>query len=353
MYSTQRLALPAFQAYNLGSRNYSRIFSGLRTAYFVFVITATVTLAGGPGTQLLNDGSLLGLVSYLGLEENGSEDPCYLDAVTLGKISQACGAQFSPNVRLTSMANGAYALRETVVIPFANPLSPNPWETAFVERNPSQPSQMFIVPASTTDAANRLLVTAGTAVVSNFAVSCYQIADNRVGAPGCVPYFRPKFRQITQQIASAGTYDIYIPGSLPIRMLTAGATCSRGTVQDVISTYRIMTDLGAIDGPNQINFNDMVALQGWEFAGSLGGNDADGTPSGLVTTSGGVLVRNFQESGRLSNCLSPRIQGDNLKFQPIATPTALAGATNTQIIVSITEMERIAGITAPDLPFAI
>jgi len=352
MYSTQRLALPAFQAYNLGSRNYSRIFSGMRTAYILFTITATVTLAGGPGTLFLNDGSLLGLISYIGLEENGSEDPCYLDAVTLGKITAACGAQFTNgNVRLRSLANGAYQLRETVVIPFANPLSPNPWETAFVERNPSQPSQAFIVPASTTNAAGRLLSTAGTAVVTNFNVSCYQIADNRVGAPGCIPFFRPKFRQITQTIASAGTYDIYVPGSLPIRMMTIGATSTLGTVQDVISTYRILTDAGSIDGPNQINFNDMVAAQGWEFAGSLGGVSADA--STVTPTAGGVLVRNFQESGRLSNCLSPRIQGDNLRVQPIAAPTAVAGATGTQILVSVTEMERIAGVTAADLPFAV
>lgn len=352
MYQTQRLTLPAFQAYNLGSRNYSRIFSGLRTAYFIFTITATVTLAGGPGTLLLNDGSLLGLISYLGLEENGSEDPCYLDAVTLGKITAACGAQFTNgNVRLRSLANGAYNLRETVVIPFANPRSPNPWETAFVERNPNQPSQMFVVPKSTTTAVGNLVSTAGTAAVTNFTVTCYQIADNRVGQPNCVPYFRPKFRQTTQAIASAGTYDIYIPGSLPIRMLTAGASTSIGTVQDVISSYRLLTDAGSIDGPNQIGFNDMIALQGWAFAGSLSGVAADA--ASVTPTSGGVLVRDFQESGRLSQMLSPRAQGDNLRFQPIATPSVTAGATATQIIVSVTEMERIRGVTADTIPFNV
>ncbi len=351
MYSTQRLTLPAFQSYIAGQRTYARIFSGLRTAYIIIVLTATVTLAGGPGTLLLNGGSLLGLLQYAGLEENGSEDPCYLDAVTLGKITAATGMQFSPNVRLTSLANGAYNLRETVVIPFANPLSPNPWETSFVERNPNQPSQVFIVADSTTNAATRLVSTAGTAVVTNFAATSYQIADNRARVPGSVPYFRPKFRQITQAISGAATYEVYLPGSLPMRMLTIGAKTNIGTVQDVISSYRLMTDLGAIDGPNQIGFNDMIALQGYEFGGSLGGVSAD--MATVTPTAGGVLVRNFQESGRLSNCFSPRIQGDNFRLQAVAAPSVVAGVTSTQILVSITEMERIAGITTDTLPFTV
>ena len=352
MYSTQRLALPPFSNFTAGQRTYSRIFSGLRTAYFVFVITATVTLAGGPGTLLLNGGSLLGLLQYLGLEENGSDDPCYLDAVTLGKISAACGMQFSPNVRLTSLADGAYSLRETVVIPFANPLSPAPWETSFVERNPLQPSQLFVVADSTTDAAGRLCSTAGTAVVTNFAVSAYQIADNRAKVPDCVPYFRPKFRQLSNTITgTVSNQPIYIAGGLPIRMMTLGAKTTVGTVQDVITTYRILTDQVNIDGPNQINFNDMIGLEGWQFAGSLGGNTPDG--ASVTPTAGGVLVRDFQESGRLSNIFSPKSQGDNFRAEITGQASVTAGATSTQVIVSVTEMERIAGVTRNEIPFPV
>jgi hypothetical protein len=352
MFSTQTLALPAYQTFTAGQRTYSRIFSGLRTAYFVFVITATVTLAAGPGTLLLNGGSLLGLLQFLGLEENGSEDPCYLDAVTLGKITAATGMQFSPNVRLTSLANGVYNLRETVVIPFANPRSPAPWETSFVERNKLQPSQLFVVTDSTTDAANRLVATPGTAAVTNFAIRSYQIADNRAQVPDCIPYYRPKFRQLTQSITgSVSNQPIYIAGGLPIRMMTLGAKTNIGTVQDVITNYRVLTDSTNIHGPNQINFNDMVGFQGYEYAGSLGGNTADG--ASVTPTSAGVLVIDFQESGRLSNCLSPKTQGENLRAEVTGQASVTAGATSTQVLVSVTEMERIAGVTRDNIPFPV
>lgn len=337
---TQEAPLPPITTFQTGARAYSKINSGFRTGYIDLDITATLTLAGGPATIIRNDGSLLALFDFLGLEENG-EDIVYADARMLGALSQIVQGNTGKNQRLRALADGAYTLTESVRIPFAWPLSGAPWETCHVERDPQQTTQVFAVANNNT--AN-IVTTAGTAVITNLTIQPRQTYDDlRVALP---PFFVPKIRMVSQPVAGAADgLPFYIRGSLIQRGVLIAADTNVGIANDVISQIKLVDDMRSYIGPRAANFAQISRGQAFSYGGNasaFGGNivAADTDAPGL-----GTYFQNWQDGGRLSMCYNPRTQGENLRWEADVVASTMTGATSQVLKALLIELDPRPGVT--------
>lgn len=345
---TQEAPLPPITTFQTGARAYSKINSGFRTGYIDLDISATLTLAGGPATIIRNDGSLLALFDFIGLEENG-EDIVYADARMLGTLSQVVQGNAGSNDRLRALADGAYTLREQVRIPFAWPLSGAPWETCHVERDPQQTTQVFAV--ANNNAAN-IVTTAGTAVVTNLTIQPRQIYDDlRVILP---PYFVPKIRMVSQPVAGAASgLPFYIRGALVQRGFILAADTNVGIANDVLSQIKIVDDMRSYVGPRAADFEALSRSQAFNYGGSPSSFGGDIVAADTAAPGFGTYFQNWQDGGRLSMCYNPRTQGENLRIEADVAASTMSGATSQVLKALLIELDPRQGITRPLQSFRV
>lgn len=344
MHSAQRYQLPPLTTFSAGARSRSQIYNGLRTGYFFLTITAVLTLGGGPATQIRNNGDLAALFSLVTVTEN-NDDVVYWDPRMMVALSEAVSPRTMDNARLTSLADGAYSLRTQMMIPFAYPLAVRPWETSFVERNPDAPSYVTLTPWAGFNPANAaglapIITTGGTAVLTNLNVNVVQIADkNQVAFP---PIFRPRFTMAQQPVTgTVSQLRLDLSTQAPQRGVMFQQDTNVGTVNDIITGYRILTDYLSIDGPNVLSFGDQVRLQTFDYGGNItqyGG--LGGAPAG-----GSYLYRNYQAGGLLSEIVVPEVMGKNLRMEIQGQPSATAGATSSNVNAGIQTLEKVPGVT--------
>jgi len=361
-YDNKSVNLPPITNIAAGQYGYSRINSGLRTKEFQITMTGTVTIAAGGATAILNDGSLAAIVNQVVLNENGDLSPCQTDARALSRATELYGAAPTSNKRLTAVAAGTYALRETIVIPFCTDLAINPWETPFTEKNPNAPTQVGLLfnPVSVTNMIGILATSANAVTLSNLTINVVQVFD-KLDPRKYPPLFRASFRDITFPVVGATISDVpfYLQLTNPLRAMmiqqdSTPAASAPVTVSDQITAYQFITDTQKIDGEGiDLVFADQVQQQARHFGGAISPQRIVGNVSAVSTVAPFVdpsmLFRYFESSGRLSNILNPRAIGPN----PRLLITGGAGAGTSPLVrVCLHELSQIQGLTAPKIPFA-
>lgn len=338
---------PPFNSLTANTPNLQQIAAqGMRTGFIDLQITATLTLAGGPATAIRNSGSILGAITAIYFQEQGDQ-PVYLDPRILKLLTEAQSAREVPYTRLSALTDGATALREIVRIPFAWLLGVNAWRTSFVEKNPGAPTYVGIVPNL---AATNIVITGGTAVITNFAVQALQVFDDAVA--DYRPYFRPRMTQNSQTVAGANTnLRMLLTPSGPVRQIVVLQDNGVTAVRDIITSGRLVTDLRIFLGPSFLPWDFLSARQAMEYGGNVyqlfGGLGAPGT------TYGAGLVLNEQIGGLMSACIVPGSQGQNLRFEFNCLPSVTTGVVSSTITVGLVELQKVTGVTTPDQPFSM
>jgi hypothetical protein len=341
-HSAQIYELDAMTVFTAGQFAKSQIFSGLRTGYFIVTLAGALTTAG-PITDIFNNGSLAALFTLLSVQENNDDVVLWDPRLSVG-LTSAIAAGDGANVRLNTLTPGTYNLREQIVIPFAWPLSGNEWETSFVEKNPQAPTYVRLQPWGGYNPANAAglapILAGGTASLANLTVTIEQIADkNQVAYP---PIFRPRFTQIINSVSAANAQlRTLLTTSAPQRGVLFMQDTNVGMVNDIVNTYRILSDYQGIDAPNFVNYDRMARYQRQIFGGNVfqyGGIGVD--PAG-----GSMLFRNWQSGGRLSEIIVPDVMGQNFRIETNCQPSVTAGATSSNLVAGIISLEKVANVT--------
>lgn len=332
----QRLA--QFGNFSALNRSLSQIVSAVRTFHFDVIIEATVTLAGGPATAIINGGNLVSLFDRIGINENG-RDVCDWPATLMHALTQRVSARVPGDVVLTSLANGTYNLRTIVRIPMKWP-----WgvaaETAYIEADPSQNTFLFITPRSDlSTAANFLVTTNGTAAITNLVVKPFQTYDDAsITSP---PFFVPQFRTLNQAVSSAGAdVPFFIRTTQLLRGIMLETTNTVGGVSNllapgIVTALRLKDDLRTYIGDPLVSPLDLQLMESLMYAGDVVGQQADN-------------FIDFQEWGMLSKVYNPSRAGTNLRFEN--TQAIPAGSSANMIFAGLMELVKIDGRTRPGLP---
>jgi hypothetical protein len=297
----------------------------------------TVTLAGGPATAILNGGTPWAAFDRVGLDENGTKrvdlDPrlaILWTAMFTGQDNDA------GRVRATNLADGPYALEESIMLPFSGYPIAGPAESVFLERNVNNAFSAFVTKGPDS-VANRLVQTPGTAVTSGVTVEVAQRYDwERAKRTMLVPVVR----QVELQIPAASTEMVfkidstrYLQGII-VQQDTSGA----GEVSDIINRFALRADGRDLIGPGLVDYEQLQSLAQQEFAGPV-------VPRG-------ALPLWFRKGGRLGNILNPNALS-NLRAVMNVQPSVTPGAGTSVVRLLLLELEHVEGLTVPPKGFAI
>lgn len=322
---------------NGSERTPMRLINGARTSYVDVVGRATVTISVAAATAILNRGSVFALADEIVLDENGT-DKCLATGKVLRFASEMAAPSALSAKRVTSTAIGVYPLEEMVRIYFAHPLSLDPLETAFVERDARQ-SLNLQVKTNANPAA--VLATAGPATVVVSAIKWTVIqAYEKPGPNGLVaPLYIPTIRQQTAQINGAVTQQTeYLRTTNLIRQIVISQEVGGVEVSDILNSFAFRGDFRDIIGPSPIDYNDFALDSEFEFGGAV------------ISTNRAHIGMNFQRYGRLSDSLNPA-QDVNVRLELNAQPSATAG--QSIIRTTVFELARDGMATAPKIPFPV
>lgn len=317
-----------------GQKATSDMRNGMRTLGLLIRITCTVDIAAAPVTAIRNRGSLLSLVSAVGVSENGVDRVLMTGRLAgfVGRVNQV--VETPSAVRLTNTAIGAYPLEETIFIPFGSSWQGNPTDSAFVEKDPRTALQAFL----TWDPQVANLVNAGGAAVTIGVptITVDQVYDDERQAKR--PLFLPYYREQVMQVQGAGQQPpFYLKTARYIRAIALMQDTNVGEVSDIISSVILRGDNRDIIAPPGASVQRLARLgECFQLARAL--NDP------------GYLYLNFAHGGRLSNIISP-VNDSNLRFEFTAQPSAAVGATSSLIRLGILELERVGGLTADSIGF--
>ncbi len=316
----------------------TELVRAVRTIWIQIRVRATLTLGGGPATAILNGGSILSAFDFAGMDENGvrniEADPRLL--AIYGQMCSAVNLDFN-RVRATNVANGAYNLEESFWIPFtANIQAAGPMETVFMERNAQRILSAFVRLIST-NVANILVQTPGTAVLSAITADVVQRYDfERSKRAVLLPVIRQQDFPVT------GTFSELIGKIESTRylqgMIVAQLTTGAGEVTDIINSMALRADGRDFIGPSLIPYENLQADAQMEFSGDC--------------TSRGYLPIWFRKGGRLSNILNPNAMA-SLRFVWNCQQSVTAGAGTSFIRVLLLELEKVPGLTADNVPYVI
>jgi hypothetical protein len=322
-------------ANQIGQRVKLDLTRSMRSFWLDCRITATVTLAAAVTGPIINQGSVMALIDQIGVLEGGEER-----INITGQMAAALTDRFAlgprSNVRLTSLANGATNLEETVRLFFARPDAVNQAETTFIERNPQKAFQVF----AQFNNNNLALVTAlgpGTLTITNFTISVTQrFDDDRTDRT----VFVPTMRTLSLNVAGANT-------ALRFPLDTTKFVQGLGILQfgdnrqvaDVINTIKFLGDNRVFRGPADVPYRDLVLSMQEDTGGAVG-----------PVNQPGFLFLDMRPGGRLSNILDPN-RDVNLRFTLGVQPSV--GATATRVDVALLELEKIPGITVEHVPFTV
>jgi hypothetical protein len=330
-------------------RLYSRLINGKQSYGVLLTARARLRILNNAATLLRNRGSVWALFNEVGVEENG-RDTFICDGRVLRFLTEVHAPSTLTAVR-AALAVATYNLSEQAIIWFAHPLSAQPSEVTYLERDARQFVNVF---ATLSPLLDQRLVTAGAggagvdAIVDTVTMEVEHIYDPYTAG---LPYFIPRMRQTTDAIAAANAlYPIFIKSVNPIRALAIQQDTSLGEVSDIISALALRSDTRDIIGPAAIPWDNLVRYGESEYGGGVYGGSA--TAATARGNPGAQVCLNFQRGGRLSNVLNPA-QEVNLRFELNVAPTALAGAAASTVRVTILELERVPGLVAEEIPFPI
>lgn len=330
--------LPQFTPFTALNRSLSQIVAGVRTFHFDVVIEATVTLAGGPATAIINGGNLVSLFDRIGINENG-RDVADWPATMMHALTQRVAARTTGDVNLTLLADGVYNLRTIVRLPMKWPWG-QAAETAYIEADPSQNTFLFLTPRSgLTTAANFLVTTGGTAAITNLSVKPYQHYDDM--SVMSAPYFVPQFRLLNQAIGSAGAdVPFYMRTVQLVRGVMLETSNTVGGVNNILSpgiitALRMKDDLRTYVGDPLVSPLDLQLIETLAYGGDVVGQQADN-------------FFDFQQWGQLSKVYNPARAGNNFRFE--ITQAVPGGSSANMAYAGLIELVRIDGRTKPGLP---
>jgi hypothetical protein len=291
-------------------------------------------------TRVINKGSIFGCWDEIGLDENGRDRHLY-DGRILRFISEMHAPSALSSTRLAGTGVAATALDESARMWFAHPLSAQPQETVFRERDPRQTLNLF--GKLRADGGQGGLVNGGTSTMTVTPTLTWQQGyDDVTGVP---PIFIPSMRQQVVSVASANTQlQEFIKTSNYIRALVLQCDSDAGEVGDIINSLALRADGDDIIGPAQVPWEDLLRGQEFEFGGAV-------FVTGFVNGGFSYLGINFQAAGRLSNVVSPSLL--NLRLEMNLQPSAQAGATNSKVRIGVLEYERVPGLVSESIPFPI
>lgn len=322
-----------------GRRLYLDMENAVQTHRLQFTVEADVQISVGAATAIRNRGSVLAMIDEMGVEEAGGERTV-LDGRLAGIIAQAYAPSTLSATRQTALAVATYTLRESISIHYASPISANPAETTFRERNVKRRLQAFVKFKTGNLGDNVLQAGAATLTVTNVRVRIRHTYDDRSTSR---PFYIPTYRQQVAQVASANT-DLKeeVKTEKFLRLVAIQQDSDVGEVPDIIRAVEFRGDRRHIIGPNKIAWDDLARDQEEEFGGAV--YSPATVPPGLGQNA--YLVLNFQKGGRLSNIINPN-DDTNLRFVFDAAPSAVAGAANGKIRLGIVELEQDPNLTRP------
>lgn len=319
-----------------GRRLYLDMENAVQTHRLLFTFEADVAITVAAATLIRNRGSVLAMIDEMGVEEAGGER-VVLDGRLAGIIAQAFAPSTLSSTRVTSTAVGTTTVRETIAVHFASPISANPAETTFRERNVKRRLQAF-VKFKTGNLGDQVLQAGGaTLTVTNVRVRIRQDYDDRSTMR---PFYIPTYRQQVAQVASANT-DLKeeIKTEKFIRMFILQQDSDVGEVGDIVKNVELKGDRRHLIGPGKIAWDDLTRDQEAEFGGAV-------YTTGTGLGQNAYLVLHFQKGGRLSNVINPN-DDTNLRFVLDVAPSGVAGATNGKVRIGIVELEQDPNLTRP------
>jgi hypothetical protein len=318
-----------------GQRAVSDMRNGRRTTGVFIRIQASLQIAVAPVTTILNGGTVLSLVDFVGINENG-EDRVLLNGRLAGYVGRVNNVVDEASfTRLTSTAIGTTQLDETIYIPFGPAWQVSRGETAYVEKDPRVSLQAFVQWNPTV--AN--IVTAGgaTVTIGTPTITVWQEGDDERQKHR--PLFVPFYREQSLVVSASGLQPpMYLKTSRFIRALAIMQDTNVGFQSDIITNVILKGDTRDFIAPPGGTIGDLARM-------------LESSQNAPAADDPGFLYLNFAEGGRLSNVLSP-INDANVRFEFTAAPSAAAGATSSIIRVGILELERVTGLTADRLNFA-
>jgi len=319
-----------------GRRLYLDMENAVQTHRLHFTVEADVQISVAAATAIRNRGSVFAMIEEMGVEEAGGER-VVLDGRLAEVIAQAFAPSTISSTRITSTAVATTTIRESIAIHIASPLSANPAETTFRERNVKRRLQAFVKFRTGNLGDNVLQAGGATLTVTNVRVRVRQVYDDRSTMR---PFYIPTYRQQVAQVASANT-DLKeeIKTEKFIRLIAIQQDSDVGEVGDIVKAVEFRGDRRHIIGPGKIAWDDLARDQEAEFGGAV-----YSTGTGLGQNA--YLVLHFQKGGRLSNIINPN-DDTNLRFVLDVAPSGVAGATNGKVRIGIVELEQDPNLTRP------
>lgn len=320
-----------------------RLVNGVLGEYVTIIARARVVVSVAAATGLRNRGDAFALAQEVVVDDNGTDRHIYTGPV-LRFISEMNAPSALTAQRIVPAADGTvpvgtYMLESAARVFFAWPSSLNPLETAFRESNSAQALSLLIRPVADPVAA---LVTKGGATVVVDQISFDVIHGFQLPTAGSAPLFLPTVKQQTVNINGAVTQQAeYLRSPHLVRALVVSQEVSGyGEVSDILDTATgglvLRGDFSTPVGPGAERFRNLSLEQEFEFGGAV------------MSSNRAHLGFNFQKYGKIGDCLN--LGADtNMRFEFAAAPSAQAG----QSIIRLTlcQLERVAGLTASDIPF--
>jgi hypothetical protein len=326
-----------------GQRTAMPLVNGVQTQRLWVTVTGTLTITASAGPVILNRGSLLGALTFF-VNENGT-DVWQQDGRIAGFVTQCFApSNVLPNLRLTSTANAAYALKERVCLFASSPIAAVPRETAFLESDPRQRFELQVLLAAN-GVAN--IASGVTATLTNVQFS---IEQDYNATETALPILRPRIREQVETISGANpAYPSYIKSNNRIRgIIIQQDTTGAGEVNDIINSLAIRGDNGDLIGPQPVPMEDLAAMQQLEFGGAVY-NGAAGAPTAPSPANGAYLMFHYQKFGRLKNVLFPWRDYTNFRIEFNCQPSVTAGAGTSNIRIQLLELERPAPVAGRNL----
>jgi hypothetical protein len=339
MYRPQLLTRGTLSPVAGGDRVPAKLINGVRNAGIWLVARATVQVSVAAATTLRNRGSVWALFNEIALVENGKDT-----MIVRGNVLRFLSEMIAPSALSASRAAtpiATYNLEEAVFIPFADPLSLDPLETAYVEHNAAQDFQVAV--STYANLASRLFtVGPATVAVTAVSVTVAQEYEPSRGAGIKAPLFIPTIVQTVEQITGDVTAaPHYLRSTNLIRKLVISQEDTvLGEVPDILRAFTLRGDHNVIIG-TPYDLDDLQLRSEFGFGGAA------------ISSNRSHVGFNFQRYGQISECLNPA-QDSNLRLEFSALPSVLgvaAGGTSS-IRVTRVELFRDPAVVAPEVPFS-
>lgn len=330
-----------------GQRKSSRLLNKRQTLYVGLLFSAAVTITAAFAT-LLNRGSVLALYDFIALSDAGKDD-WILDGPSLRFLDELLAPSRLSATRLAGVGiQGPTTITEAARLWFAWPLAASPFETTYRERDDKDELTLDVQLHQDGGGGITQLATGGGGAgsVAGHSVSVVQSMD---GLSTTKPYFIPVIRQLTFNVSGANPqFEMLLKSSNIIRAIIVKQETNLGEVGDIITSLAFRSDVRDIIGPNQVSWQQLT--RGSEFDH---GGDVFDTGTGFGANA--YWGKNFQESGRLANCLNAALE-PNLRLEGTVAPSGQAGVTASRIRVTLVELVRSQGfeqLVAPSVPFPV